>query len=109
MADHSKIATTFGIIGTLAALYFGLNNYLSVNVPTLELKIENPPPYRSDNDSSIITIKNVGSGSSGLVNVFVACSWEGDFDYRLRFPSKQWRLRPNEDYLSGVASKHFDI
>jgi hypothetical protein len=106
MADHSKIATAFGIVGTLAAIYFAASNYMWINVPTLELQIENPPPYRTENDTSTVRIKNVGSRTSGIVNVFVECSWDGDFEYHLKFPSPRWVLRPNEDYHWTIRLAH---
>jgi len=91
----------FGIAGTVAAIYFAYQNRRLAGetaLPTMDLRISNPPPYECESDCTEIVIKNVGGRKSGRVGVRVVCSWSEEVEYNLTFPSNNWCLGPNEEY-----------
>ena len=92
------ISLAFGIASTAAAIYFAVNAHRLVNVPTLDLKITELPPYKDDVALTEVTIKNIGKRTSEDVSVYLTCSWADDIDYKLKFPSDTWTLQPNEEY-----------
>jgi hypothetical protein len=100
------IATIFGVAGTLAAIYFARAKHMLVDVPTLDLQIHDLPPYKNSSDRTTITVKNVGSRTSGRVEVTLRCNWEDEFDYFLKFPTNNWVLRPNEEYRWKIRINH---
>jgi hypothetical protein len=99
------IGTFFGIVGTIAAIYFAyqsnkLNKELAKQtaVATLDIKISNLPPYKSDNEYSELIIKNVGQRVSGKhIKVTAVCSWADEIEYVFKFPNPEWVLNPNEE------------
>ena len=111
----STASALFGIIGIIAAIYFsqktqeanqkiiGLTqqNAALVNhttVATIDLRINNPPPYESERELSEIIAKNVGQRTSGQLGIAAVCSWAEDVELQFRFPSANWVLQPGEEY-----------
>jgi len=103
------IGAVFGIVGTVGAIYFAHQNRLlsqQTTMPTMELKMNNPPPYKADTDFSEVIVKNVGQRTSGRVKVSATCSWAKEIEYCLRFPSPGWVLQPGEEYRWKVRFNH---
>jgi hypothetical protein len=116
MQDFVSIAgALFGIIGTIAAIYFSQKsqeanqkivrlteqNTSLVNlttVATIDLRINNPPPYESDRELSEIVAKNVGQRTSRQLAVSASCSWSEETEHHFKFPTANWVLQPGEEY-----------
>lgn len=99
MEDIKNISTLIVIIATIVNLYFVYQNY-KAKKPVIDIKLENLPPYSDDKQRTILKLKNVGTGETGRdPEVVVSFSWIPGISYKCNFPSKGYRLDPNEEII----------
>ena len=101
----TELTPYVAVIGTAAAIFFAHRNYVLTQstarepaVPTIDIRINNAPPYSTQVRWTEFVVRNVGQRTSGRLEVSVKCSWLELFDLRLHFPTENYVFQPNEEF-----------
>ncbi|RIA31597.1 hypothetical protein DFO61_2321 [Ectopseudomonas oleovorans] len=97
MFEFIKEWSVLIIIGATALnLWFVYSNW-SIKKAVIEIQAESLPKYSSDEEKTLITIKNVGEKATGKKpTVTISCSWMPNISYNLNFPSDGYNLEHKE-------------
>lgn len=91
-----ELSTVIIIIATIFNLWFVYQNW-AIKKPVVEILVDTLPKYKSDQDKTVVTIKNVGEKATGQnPDVTISCSWMPNISYRLNFPTNSYNLEPKE-------------
>ena len=90
------MATIITVLATAINIYFVFKTH-SAKRPVVDISVSGLPPYKSKDDLTIITLKNVGTAPTGPnPQVILACSWMPSVSYFLNLPSERYNLDANE-------------